>query len=129
MQLGTGLVDAVMCPALICGHVDDDRQMVILERANWLAWLDLTRPEAELLRPLPAGKYYRELAHWFRGYRGQLPASVYPKGSWISPGATTLQPIISAASLLTHDRGAARLDVLGHSRFVGSFDAAAMLRH
>ena len=32
-----------------------DRQMVILERADWPAWLDLTRPEAELLRPLPAG--------------------------------------------------------------------------
>ncbi len=32
-----------------------DRQMVILERADWAAWLDLTRPEAELLRPLPEG--------------------------------------------------------------------------
>jgi len=32
-----------------------DRQMVILERDDWSAWLDLTRPEAELLRPLPAG--------------------------------------------------------------------------
>jgi putative SOS response-associated peptidase YedK len=32
-----------------------DRQMVILERADWLAWLDLTRPEAGLLRPLPDG--------------------------------------------------------------------------
>ena len=32
-----------------------DRQMIILERADWLAWLDLTRLEAELLRPLPAG--------------------------------------------------------------------------
>ena len=32
-----------------------DRQMVILDRADWLACLDLTRPEAELLRPLPAG--------------------------------------------------------------------------
>ena len=32
-----------------------DRQMVVLERADWLAWLDLTRPEAELLRPLPRG--------------------------------------------------------------------------
>jgi putative SOS response-associated peptidase YedK len=29
--------------------------MVVLERADWLACLDLTRPEAELLRPLPAG--------------------------------------------------------------------------
>lgn len=32
-----------------------DRQMVVLERDDWAAWLDLTRPEAELLRPLPAG--------------------------------------------------------------------------
>lgn len=32
-----------------------NRQMVILERRDWAAWLDLTRPEAELLRPLAAG--------------------------------------------------------------------------
>ncbi len=32
-----------------------DRGVVVLERAYWLAWLDLTRPEPELLRPLPAG--------------------------------------------------------------------------
>jgi len=32
-----------------------DRQMVILNRADWAAWLDLTRSEAELLQPLPAG--------------------------------------------------------------------------
>jgi len=32
-----------------------NRQMVILDRADWPAWLDLTRPEAELIRPLPAG--------------------------------------------------------------------------
>lgn len=37
-----------------------DRQMVVLERTNWLAWLDLTRPEAELLRPLPAGSLHVE---------------------------------------------------------------------
>jgi putative SOS response-associated peptidase YedK len=30
-------------------------QMVVLERADWLAWLDLAKPEPELLRPLPAG--------------------------------------------------------------------------
>ena len=29
--------------------------MVVLERADWLAWLELSRPEAELLKPLPAG--------------------------------------------------------------------------
>ena len=32
-----------------------DRQMVILDRQDWLPWLDVTRPEVELLRPLPAG--------------------------------------------------------------------------
>lgn len=32
-----------------------DRQMVVLDRPDWLAWLDLTRPEFELLRPLSAG--------------------------------------------------------------------------
>ena len=32
-----------------------DRQMVILERADWSSWLDMSRPEGELLQPLPAG--------------------------------------------------------------------------
>jgi len=32
-----------------------DRQMVVLDRRDWLAWLDLTRPESELLRPFSAG--------------------------------------------------------------------------
>ncbi len=32
-----------------------NRQVVVLERADWAAWLDLTRPEAELLRALPMG--------------------------------------------------------------------------
>jgi putative SOS response-associated peptidase YedK len=32
-----------------------NRQVVVLERADWLPWLDLTKPEPELLRPLPAG--------------------------------------------------------------------------
>jgi hypothetical protein len=32
-----------------------NRQMVVLDRSDWLAWLDLTRPEQEVLRPLPAG--------------------------------------------------------------------------
>src|SRR5437764_8500238 len=32
-----------------------DRQVIVLDRADWLAWLDLSRPESELLRPLPAG--------------------------------------------------------------------------
>jgi putative SOS response-associated peptidase YedK len=32
-----------------------NRQVVVLDRPDWLNWLDLTHPEAELLRPLPAG--------------------------------------------------------------------------
>ena len=32
-----------------------NREVVVVERDDWLAWLDLARPEAELLRPLPAG--------------------------------------------------------------------------
>jgi putative SOS response-associated peptidase YedK len=32
-----------------------DRRMMVLDRADWLAWLDLSRPEAELLPPLPSG--------------------------------------------------------------------------
>jgi putative SOS response-associated peptidase YedK len=32
-----------------------DRQVAVLRRAQALEWLDLARPEAELLRPLPAG--------------------------------------------------------------------------
>ena len=32
-----------------------NRQVIVLERANWRAWLGLERPEAELLRPLPPG--------------------------------------------------------------------------
>jgi putative SOS response-associated peptidase YedK len=34
--------------------------MVVLERADWLAWLELSRPEAELLQPLPAGSLHVE---------------------------------------------------------------------
>ena len=33
-----------------------DRQVVILERTDWVAWLDGSRPERELLRPLPQGR-------------------------------------------------------------------------
>ena len=32
-----------------------NRQVVVLDSANWAAWLDLTLPEEELLRALPAG--------------------------------------------------------------------------
>jgi len=32
-----------------------DRQVCVLRPRDWMAWIDLSRPEAELLRPLPAG--------------------------------------------------------------------------
>jgi putative SOS response-associated peptidase YedK len=32
-----------------------DRQMVVLERADWSAWLEQTENETDLLRALPAG--------------------------------------------------------------------------
>ncbi|NGP17659.1 SOS response-associated peptidase [Devosia aurantiaca] len=32
-----------------------DRQVCVLKPEQWVEWLFLTRPEAELLRPLPAG--------------------------------------------------------------------------
>jgi putative SOS response-associated peptidase YedK len=32
-----------------------NRQVVVLERTDWKAWLDLSKPEAELLRPLSQG--------------------------------------------------------------------------
>lgn len=37
-----------------------DRQMVVVERSDWLAWLDQSRPEAELLLPLPEGRFQVE---------------------------------------------------------------------
>ncbi len=46
-----------------------DRQMIVLERADWLAWLDLTRPEAELLRPLPPGSLFVEQVRKYRCWR------------------------------------------------------------
>jgi putative SOS response-associated peptidase YedK len=42
-----------------------DRQVAVLQRNDWSAWLDLTRPEAELLRPLP----YRFAQGALRGRR------------------------------------------------------------
>ncbi len=40
-----------------------NRQVVVLERTDWSAWLDLTRPELELLRSLPAGSLQVEQVH------------------------------------------------------------------
>ena len=32
-----------------------DRQVVVLKPEDWSAWLYLSKPQAELLRPLPEG--------------------------------------------------------------------------
>jgi len=37
-----------------------DRQMVVLNRSEWSAWLEETGNETELLRPLPAGSLHLE---------------------------------------------------------------------
>src|SRR5262249_27479383 len=37
-----------------------DRQVVVLPPADWAAWLYLTRPETDLLQPLPAGTFRAE---------------------------------------------------------------------
>jgi putative SOS response-associated peptidase YedK len=34
-----------------------NRQVVVLARKDWPAWLYLTKPEAELLKPSPAGSF------------------------------------------------------------------------
>jgi putative SOS response-associated peptidase YedK len=34
--------------------------MVVLERGDWAAWLDGTRPYSDLLRALPEGSLTRE---------------------------------------------------------------------
>lgn len=38
-----------------------DRQVVVLRPEDWAAWLYLTKPEEELLRPLPAGSLEVEM--------------------------------------------------------------------
>jgi putative SOS response-associated peptidase YedK len=32
-----------------------NRQVAVLRPEDWASWLSLTRPEAELLKPLPSG--------------------------------------------------------------------------
>ncbi|WP_352882848.1 SOS response-associated peptidase family protein [Mesorhizobium sp. M1396] len=32
-----------------------NRQVVVLQPENWAAWINLTKPDAELSRPLPSG--------------------------------------------------------------------------
>jgi putative SOS response-associated peptidase YedK len=50
-----------------------NRQVVVLRPADWRAWLDLSMPEAELLRPLPAGSLNVEVVR--RG-REEEPALI-----------------------------------------------------
>jgi putative SOS response-associated peptidase YedK len=38
-----------------------DRQVAVLDRDDWQAWMDLTRPERRLIRPLPAGSLKVEI--------------------------------------------------------------------
>ena len=38
-----------------------NRQVVILRPQDWRAWLELSRPEDELLRPLPASSLAVEM--------------------------------------------------------------------
>ena len=52
-------------PMLITEQDDDvkpfhNRQVAVVRPENWSAWLHLTKPEAELLRPLPAGSLAQE---------------------------------------------------------------------
>jgi putative SOS response-associated peptidase YedK len=44
-----------------------DRQVCVLRPEDWAAWLFLTRPEAELLRPLPAGTLVVEVVREGKG--------------------------------------------------------------
>lgn len=37
-----------------------DRQVVVLQPQNWAAWLHLTKPQGELLKPLPEGSLVAE---------------------------------------------------------------------
>jgi putative SOS response-associated peptidase YedK len=37
-----------------------NRQIVVLQPQDWTAWIYLNKPEAELLRPLPAGSLHAE---------------------------------------------------------------------
>jgi putative SOS response-associated peptidase YedK len=36
-------------------HRTTNRQLAVLRPTDWTAWIELTAPEAELLKPLPAG--------------------------------------------------------------------------
>ena len=38
-----------------------NQKVAVVRPENWSAWLHLTKPEAELLRPLPAGSLAQEM--------------------------------------------------------------------
>ena len=40
-----------------------NRQVVVLPPSDWTAWLYPTKPETDLLRPLPAGSLKEETVH------------------------------------------------------------------
>ncbi|MGX9394074.1 SOS response-associated peptidase family protein (plasmid) [Nitrobacteraceae bacterium UC4446_H13] len=41
-----------------------NRQVVVLRPQDWKAWLDLSKPEADLLQPLPAGSLEVEIVRY-----------------------------------------------------------------
>lgn len=49
-----------------------NRQIVVLRPETWRAWLDLSVPEQELLRRLPAGSLSVEVVHRGREEKGTL---------------------------------------------------------
>ena len=69
-----------------------NRQMVVLDRPDWLAWLDLSRPESELLRPLPARSLAVEIpaicGHQLLGVSGSSP--IKWQGLYIAAGVVRL---------------------------------------
>ena len=44
-----------------------NRQIAVLQPQDWKAWVYLTKPEGELLRPLPAGSLRVETVRVGRG--------------------------------------------------------------
>jgi putative SOS response-associated peptidase YedK len=47
-------------PAFTMLTTEHNRQVVVLRSELWADWLYLTKPEAELLQPLPAGSLNAE---------------------------------------------------------------------
>jgi putative SOS response-associated peptidase YedK len=61
-----------------------DRQVAVLQPADWPAWINLTRPEKDILQPLPPGaltvETVRQDKAWFRRVeRRPRPASSSPR--------------------------------------------------